>query len=130
VTLADPPTGRHERGRPDYHDPLAGFGGAPPAQSALILRLVLASFGLLVGAAGATLFLILGPIWFGILFAVIALTAVIDIVVVARHKARGEPGRRLAMQPISRLGSLSRQGISIGRRPTRPLRRGMSEARS
>jgi hypothetical protein len=38
------------------------------------------------------LFLILGPIWFGILFAVIALTAVIDIVVVARRKARGEPG--------------------------------------
>ena len=92
VTLADPPTGRHERGRPDYHDPLAGFGGAPPAQSALTLRLVLASFGLLVGAAGATLFLILGPIWFGILFAVIALTAVIDIVVVVRRKARGEPG--------------------------------------
>jgi hypothetical protein len=38
------------------------------------------------------LFLILGPIWFGILFVVIAITAVIDIVVVVRRKARGEPG--------------------------------------
>lgn len=90
--MAEPPTERYEHGRPDYHDPLAGFGGAPPAQSALTLRLVLASFGLLVGAGGATLFLILGPIWFGILFAVIALTALIDIIVVARRKARGEPG--------------------------------------
>jgi hypothetical protein len=32
-------------GRPDYHNPLAGFGGAPPAYSALTLRLVLATLG-------------------------------------------------------------------------------------
>jgi membrane protein implicated in regulation of membrane protease activity len=83
---------RYEQGRPDYHDPLAGVGGAPPAQSALTLRLILASFGLLAGVVGAIVFLILGPIWFGVLFAVVALTALIDIIVVVRRKARGEPG--------------------------------------
>src|SRR4051812_50081391 len=42
----------YERGLPDYHDPTAGFAGAPPAQSALTLRAVLAVFGLLVCVAG------------------------------------------------------------------------------
>jgi hypothetical protein len=37
---------RFARGLAGYHDPLAGFGGAPPALSALTLRLVLAIFGL------------------------------------------------------------------------------------
>jgi membrane protein implicated in regulation of membrane protease activity len=83
---------RYEQGRPDYHDSLAGVGGAPPAQSALTLRLVLASFGLIAGVVGAIVFLILGPIWFGVLFAVVALTALIDIIVVVRRKSRGEPG--------------------------------------
>jgi hypothetical protein len=77
---------------PDYHDPSAGFGGAPPAQSALTLRLVLACFGLVVCAAGAALFLTTGPIWFGVLFAVAAAAALVDIIVVVRRKARGEPG--------------------------------------
>jgi hypothetical protein len=54
--------------------------------------LILASFGLLAGVVGAIVFLILGPIWFGVLFAVVALTALIDIIVVVRRKARGEPG--------------------------------------
>jgi hypothetical protein len=35
--------------RENYHDPTAGFAGAPPARSALTLRLILASCGL--GAA-------------------------------------------------------------------------------
>ena len=35
----------YERGLPDYHDPTAGFAGAPPARSALTLRLILAVFG-------------------------------------------------------------------------------------
>lgn len=82
----------YEQGLPDYHDPLAGVGGAPPAQSALTLRLILAGFGLIAGVAGAIVFLFLGPIWFGVLFAVVALTALIDIIVVGRRKARGEPG--------------------------------------
>src|SRR3712207_5437952 len=41
----------YERGLPAHHDPTAGFGGAPPAQSALTLRLILAVFGLVVCVA-------------------------------------------------------------------------------
>src|SRR3954452_12842794 len=48
----------YERGLPDYHDPTAGFAGAPPAQSALTLRAVLAVFGLLVCVAGGIVFLV------------------------------------------------------------------------
>jgi hypothetical protein len=44
---------RYEAGLPDYHDPTAGIGGAPQAYSALTLRLVLASFGLVVCGSGA-----------------------------------------------------------------------------
>ena len=90
--MTDPSHRRYERGLPDYHDPSAGFGGAPPAQSALTLRLVLACFGLVVCAAGAALFLTIGPIWFGVLFAVAAAAALVDIIVVVRRRARGEPG--------------------------------------
>ena len=36
----------YARGLPDHHDPTAGVGGAPPAQSALTLRLALARFRL------------------------------------------------------------------------------------
>lgn len=80
------------RARPDYHDPLAGFGGAPPAQSALTLRLVLASFGLLVCAGGAVGAAFAGSTGFCVLLAVLAATALADLVVVARRKLRGEPG--------------------------------------
>jgi hypothetical protein len=83
----------HSRGHPDYHDPLAGFGGAPAAYSALTLRLVLAIFGLLICTAGAVLFaLVAAPVVFVVLFAVFAAVAAVDIVVVARRKLRGEPG--------------------------------------
>jgi hypothetical protein len=80
------------RARPDYHDPLAGFGGAPPAQSALTLRLVLASFGLVVCTGGAVGSALIGPIGFCVLFAVLAAAALVDIIVVVRRKLRGEPG--------------------------------------
>lgn len=89
-----PRTGpRPGRGRPDHHDPTAGLGGAPPALSALTLRLVLASIGLLVftglaialRAAGAP-----APWWAGA--GLVALVAAVNLVVVARRKARGEPG--------------------------------------
>src|SRR5918997_2642392 len=54
----------YERGLPDHHDPTAGFAGAPPARSALTLRLVLAVFGLVVCVAGGVLFLAAGlPLW-------------------------------------------------------------------
>lgn len=36
---------RQRRARPGYHDPTHGIGGAPPARSALTLRLVLAAVG-------------------------------------------------------------------------------------
>lgn len=86
---------RHDsqsRARPDYHDPLAGFGGAPPAQSALTLRLVLASFGLVVCTGGAVGAALAGSTGFCVLLAVLALTALVDVVVVVRRKLRGEPG--------------------------------------
>jgi hypothetical protein len=80
------------RARPDYHDPLAGFAGAPPAQSALTLRLVLATFGLLVCTAGAVGTALVGATGFCIVFAVFAAIAAVDIVVIVRRKLRGEPG--------------------------------------
>ncbi|WP_448625107.1 DUF6343 family protein [Geodermatophilus sp. URMC 64] len=83
----------YERGLPDYHDPTAGFGGAPPAQSALTLRLVLAVFGLLVCVAGGVVLLVAGvPVWVAVVFFVLAAVALVDLVVVVRRKARGEPG--------------------------------------
>ncbi len=83
----------YERGLPDYHDPTAGFAGAPPAQSALTLRLVLATFGLVVCVAGGIAFLVVGaPVWIAVVLFVLAAVAVVDLVVVARRKARGEPG--------------------------------------
>ena len=83
----------YERGLPDYHDPTAGLGGAPPAQSALTLRFLLAVFGLVVCTTGGILFLRVGvPVWLAVVLFVLAAVALVDIVVVARRKARGEPG--------------------------------------
>jgi hypothetical protein len=87
------PRGREELAREDYHDPFAGFAGAPPARSALTLRLVLACFGLVICSLGATALVTIAnlPVLAGV-FALLAATAVVDIVVVARRKLRGEPG--------------------------------------
>lgn len=84
---------RDARPREDYHDPTAGIGGAPPALSALTLRLILAVFGLLVCTLGAVAFVTVVDVP-GVagLMAFLALVAVIDVVVVARRKRRGEPG--------------------------------------
>jgi hypothetical protein len=80
-------------GLPDHHDPTAGIGGAPPARSALTLRLVLAGFGLVVCATGAVLLANAGaPAVLVVGSAVLAVVALVDLVVVARRKARGEPG--------------------------------------
>lgn len=88
-----PPRGREELAREDYHDPTAGFAGAPPARSALTLRLILAVFGLVVCALGAAAFVVITyqPVVAGLL-AFLAVVAIVDIVVVARRKLRGEPG--------------------------------------
>jgi hypothetical protein len=94
----DGPPGRrsrkdYEQGLPDYHDPTAGFAGAPPARSALTLRLVLAVFGLVVCTAGGIGFLVAGmPVWAAVVLFVLAGIALVDIGVIARRKARGEPG--------------------------------------
>ncbi len=83
----------YARGLPDHHDPTAGLGGAAPAQSALTLRLVLAAFGFVVCTAGGVVFLVAGvPTAFAVVLFVLAAVAVVDLVVVARRKARGEPG--------------------------------------
>jgi membrane protein implicated in regulation of membrane protease activity len=83
----------YARGLPDHHDPTAGFGGAPPAQSALTLRLVLAAVGLVVCTAGGVVALLAGaPTWFPVVLFVLAAVALVDLVVVARRKLRGEPG--------------------------------------
>jgi hypothetical protein len=84
---------RFARGMPGYHDPTAGIGGAPPAQSPLTLRLVLATFGLVVCTGGAILLGLAGaPVGFTVVVAVLAVPAVIDIPVIVHRKRRGEPG--------------------------------------
>ena len=95
--MSQPPGHRsrkdYEQGLPDHHDPTAGFAGAPPARSALTLRLVLAVFGLVVCTAGGIGFLAAGmPVWAAIVLFVLAGIALVDIGVIARRKTRGEPG--------------------------------------
>jgi hypothetical protein len=83
----------YQRGLPDHHDPTAGIGGATPAQSALTLRLVLASFGLVVCVAGGLVLLAADvPVAFAVVLFVLAAVALVDLVVVIRRKLRGEPG--------------------------------------
>jgi Family of unknown function (DUF6343) len=79
--------------RQGYHDPLAGVGGAAPARSALTLRIVLATFGLVVCAGGA-LVLWAGdaPAAYPLIAALFAVVAAVDLAVVIRRKVRGEPG--------------------------------------
>jgi hypothetical protein len=79
--------------RPGYHDPTAGIAGAAPARSALTLRAVLAAFGIVTCAVAVVIFLVLGlPAWLVVVFAVAAVIGVVDLVVVVKRKARGEPG--------------------------------------
>ena len=83
----------YARGLPDHHDPTAGVGGAPPARSALTLRLVLAVFGLVFCVAAGVGWLVTDlPAWPAVVLFVFAAIAAVDIVVIARRKARGEPG--------------------------------------
>jgi hypothetical protein len=83
----------YERGLPDHHDPTAGFGGARPAQSALALRLVLAVFGLVFCLVAGVGWLATDlPAWPGVVLLVLGAIALVDIGVIVRRKARGEPG--------------------------------------
>ncbi|MHA3947569.1 hypothetical protein [Cellulomonas bogoriensis] len=81
------------RGRPDHHDPTSGWGGAPPAYSALTLRIVLAGFGVVLGAGlVAWALLTTAPVAFALLGVAVLLLALVNLVVVVRRKTRGEPG--------------------------------------
>ena len=82
----------YQRGVPDHHDPTAGIGGAAPAQSALTLRAVLATFGM-VFCAGAAWFAFAThlPV-IGWVAAAVAAIALVDLSVVLNRKRRGEPG--------------------------------------
>jgi hypothetical protein len=83
----------YERGLPDYHDPTAGFGGAAPTYSALTLRAVLATFGLVSAIAGVVIFLVVLYLpWAAVAFGAVALVCLVDLVWVLYRKARGEPG--------------------------------------
>lgn len=84
----------YERGLPGYHDPMAGFGGAAPALSALTLRLWLAGFGLVFCAVAAVLLLVWLPelAWLAWVLVILAVIAAVDIAWVAHRKRRGEPG--------------------------------------
>jgi hypothetical protein len=68
------------------------MAGAAPARSALTLRLVLAAFGFVVCAAGCVVAIVRDLPVIAVVLAIAALIAVVDIVVVARRKRRGEPG--------------------------------------
>lgn len=85
------PPGRRESDRrvtdPDYHDPTAGIMGAPPAYSALNLRLVLAAFGVVVCTGGAIAFAVVGAWAATVLLALLGVIALVDLVVVARRRA-------------------------------------------
>lgn len=82
----------YRRGLPDHHDPTAGIGGASPARSALTLRALLAGFGLVVAAGGTVLAVAAGLRWFGVVLAVVAVIALLDLLWIGYRKGRGEPG--------------------------------------
>ena len=82
----------YAKGLPDYHDPTAGFGGAPPAQSALTLRAWLAGFGVVACIVGALLAVYQGDPWFARVKGLTAEVAAVDLAWVLRRNARGEPG--------------------------------------
>jgi hypothetical protein len=61
--------------------------------SALTLRMVLASFGLVVCAGAAVLFVLLEiPVIFVVGLALLAVIAAADLVIVGLRKHHGEPG--------------------------------------
>lgn len=82
----------YERGLPGYHDPTAGLGGAAPAGSALTLRAVLAGFGLVFCAVAAVVVIMSGLTTLGVVLAVLAVVALLDLGWVIHRKRRGEPG--------------------------------------
>lgn len=86
-----PPRRRSGRAaQPGYHDPTYRLGGAAPSRSALTLRLVLATFGLLVCTAGAVTAAVADAVWpFVAVPAVLAVVAAVDVAVIVRRRALG-----------------------------------------
>lgn len=82
----------YERGLPGYHDPTAGFSGSTPARSALTLRALLATFGLVFSAGAAWFAFAAGLPVIGWALVVVAVIALVDLVWVLYRKDRGEPG--------------------------------------
>jgi hypothetical protein len=82
---------REARARPGYHDPTVS-PDIPPARSALTMRLVLASFGLVLCGLLSVAFVKAHQTVLAAIFAFFAAVALVDIIVVARRKLRGEPG--------------------------------------
>jgi Family of unknown function (DUF6343) len=81
------------RPRLDYHDPSAGIGGAPPAASALTLRLWLAAAALLACVGGVVLDVVVsGPVWLLVVLALVAVTTIVDLFVIERRRRGGEAG--------------------------------------
>lgn len=81
-----------DKGRPGYHDATVGLGGTP-ALSPLTLRFRLALWGLVTSLIGVVVFGVVveqAPI--AVAFGVVALTALVDLVVIQRRRHRGEPG--------------------------------------
>lgn len=67
------------------------------AYSALNMRLVLATFGLVTMTVFAVVAFWVGLAWLGIVCAVLAVVAVVDLIVIQRRRAarhREEPGAR------------------------------------
>lgn len=77
--------------------PRRARGTVGHAYSALNLRLVLASFGLVTMAVFGVLAFRAGVVWLGVLCALFAVVAVVDLVIIQRRRGarrREEPGTR------------------------------------
>lgn len=82
----------YERGLPGYHDPTAGFAGAPAALSALTLRAMLAGFGAVCCLVLGVVLAVLGYLALAVLAWVAAAGALVNLMWVLHRKRRGEPG--------------------------------------
>lgn len=87
-------TGRRPDDPFDYHDPTRGIGGAPPARSALGLRLALALFGVVVCVGGAVAFgIVTGSTVAVVVLLLLAAIAAVDAVVVTLRMRSERRGR-------------------------------------
>ncbi|MER7442090.1 DUF6343 family protein [Micromonospora avicenniae] len=77
--------------------PRRARGTVGHAYSALNLRLALAGFGLVIMAIFAVLAFLANIVWLGVVCALLALVAVVDLVIIQRRRAarrREEPGAK------------------------------------